>query len=50
MDPELVPYSIFALMLLVPAIVVFAWLMLFRRRRGKFHRQRITKRRSKKKA
>jgi len=50
MSFDLVNFLILGLVLLVPAVVVFIVLMAVRFRRGKFHRQRITKKSSKKRA
>ncbi len=44
MDVDLESALIFGLVLLVPALVVFAILLAIRIRRGKFHRQRIARR------
>jgi hypothetical protein len=48
MDLDLVDLLTLGLLLLVPALVVFIVLMAVRLRRGKFHRQRITKKSNKK--
>jgi len=47
MDMDLETAVIFIVLLMVPAVVVFSILVVIRGRRGKFHRQRITKRSSK---
>jgi hypothetical protein len=48
MDFDIGDFLTLGLLLLVPAVVVFVILMVVRARRGKFHRQRITKKSSKK--
>ena len=42
-DLDFESYLILALVLLVPAIIVFIILNVMRVRRGKFHRQKVTK-------
>jgi H+/gluconate symporter-like permease len=46
MDFDIGTALIFGLLIMVPAVVVFIILMVQRTRRGKFHRQRITKKSS----
>jgi hypothetical protein len=50
MNLDLVNFLTLGLLLLVPAVVVFIILMAIRVRRGKFHRQRITRKSGKKQA
>jgi len=45
-DLDLESFGILFLVLLVPAIVIFIVVTVVRVRRGRFHRQRITKRSS----
>jgi hypothetical protein len=47
MDLDIGTYALLGLLLLAPAIIVFIVLTVIRVRRGKFHRQRITKKSSK---
>ena len=47
MDFDIGTYLTLGLLLLVPAVIVFIILTVIRVRRGKFHRQRITKKSSK---